>query len=93
MVRIANSPQFPAFIEKAKNEFDVVIIDTASLNKSRVPFFMAKESDATIVVVEAGKYQLENIRWAIDELKENNAIIAGIVLNKLVGKSNAGIAQ
>ena len=48
---------------------------------------MAKESDATIVVVEAGKYQLENIRWAIDELKENNAIIAGIILNKLVGKS------
>lgn len=93
MVKIANSPQLPAFIENAKNEFDVVIIDTASLNKSREPFFMAKESDATIVVVEAGRYQIENIRWAIDELKENNAIIAGIVLNKLVGKSNAGIAQ
>lgn len=83
MLKIANSPQFPAFIEMARNEFDIVIIDTAPLNKSREPFFIARESDETILVVEAGRYQLCDIQWAIDELKEAGVIIAGVVLNKV----------
>lgn len=82
MVRIANSPQLPTFIEKARKEFDIIIVDTASLNNSREPFFMAKESDTTVLVVEAGRFQVENVRWAIDELKETGVIIAGVVLNK-----------
>lgn len=89
MLSIATSPQLPGFIEKIKNEFDIVIIDTSALNKSREPFFMAKESDATILVVEAGRYNLEDIIWAIDELKENGASLTGIVLNKLVCRQSS----
>lgn len=89
MVKIANSPQLPVFIERARAEFDIVIIDTAALNKSREPFFMAKESDATVLAVEAGRYHLEDILWAIDELKENGASLTGIVLNKLACRQSS----
>jgi Mrp family chromosome partitioning ATPase len=43
---------------------------------------MAKESDAAILVVEACRYQLEDIRGALDDLTETGAFIAGAVLNK-----------
>lgn len=92
MAKIVNSPQLPVFIEKARKEFDVVLVDTAPLNKSREPFYMAKESDATILVVEAGRFQIENVRWAIDELKESGALLTGIVLNRLAGRPSAEIA-
>jgi len=80
---IKNSLYLSDLIEIAKNEFDMIVVDSSPLNKSREPFFIAKESDATILVVEAGRYRLENIIWAIDELKEAGIFIAGSVLNKL----------
>lgn len=80
---IKSSPYLFDLIELVKKDFDVVIVDTSPLNSSKEPFFIAKESDVTILVVEAGKYQLENILWAIDELNEAGVFIAGAVLNKL----------
>jgi uncharacterized protein involved in exopolysaccharide biosynthesis/Mrp family chromosome partitioning ATPase len=69
-------------IEIAKNEFDMIVFDSSPLSKSKESYFIASESDAAILVVEAGKYQLENILWAIQELNESGVIIAGLVLNK-----------
>ncbi len=83
---IINSPYLKGLIQAAKNEFDVVVFDAPSLQKGAGPVFIAKESDATILVVAAGKYQAEDIRWAIDELKEARVNLIGAVLNKFEGK-------
>lgn len=80
---VINSPYLLDLINIAKKEFDVIIVDTSSLNKGKEPFFVAKESDGTILVVEAGRYQIENIRWSIEELAEAGALIIGTLLNKL----------
>ncbi|MBF0557623.1 MAG: AAA family ATPase [Nitrospirae bacterium] len=80
---IKNSPYLMDLLQAARKEFDVIIVDSSPLNKSREPLFIAKESDAAILVVEAGKYQLENIKWAIDDLNESGVFIAGAVLNKV----------
>lgn len=79
---VENSSYILNLIESAKNEFDMIVFDSSPLSKSKEPFFIASESDAAILVVEAGKYQLENILWAIHELNESGVIIAGLVLNK-----------
>lgn len=80
---IKSSPHLFELIELAKKDFDVVVVDASPLNSSKETFLIAKESDATVLVVEAGRYQLEHIRWAIDELNETGVFIAGAVLNKL----------
>lgn len=80
---IKNSPHLTALLEAVRKEFDVIIVDSSPLNKGREPFFIAKESDAAVLVVEAGKCQIENIRWAIDNLNESGVFIAGAVLNKV----------
>lgn len=80
---IKSSPHLFELIELVKKDFDVVVVDASPLNSSKETFLIAKESDATVLVVEAGRYQLEHIRWAIDELNETGVCIAGAVLNKL----------
>lgn len=80
---IKSSPHLFELIELAKKDFDVIVVDASPLNSSKETFLIAKESDATVLVVEAGRYQLEHIRWAIDELNEAGVFIAGAVLNKL----------
>ena len=79
---IRNSSYILNLIEIANNEFDMIVFDSSPLSKSKESFFIASESDAAILVVEAGKYQLENILWAIHELNESGVVIAGLVLNK-----------
>lgn len=79
---IKNSLYVSNIIELAKNEFDMILIDSSPLSKSKEPFFMASKSDAAILVVEACKYQIENILWSIHSLNESGVTIAGVVLNK-----------
>lgn len=86
LAAVINSPKFRDLLKIAESEFDVIIFDASPLNKGVEPVFIAKESDGTILVIEAGKYQLENIRQAIDRLKEADVNIIGAVLNKFEGK-------
>jgi tyrosine-protein kinase Etk/Wzc len=79
---IKNSLYMSNAIELAKNEFDMILIDSSPLSKGKEPLFMASKSDAAILVVEACKYQIENILWSIQSLNESGAVMAGVVLNK-----------
>ncbi|OGP49408.1 MAG: hypothetical protein A2Y79_09825 [Deltaproteobacteria bacterium RBG_13_43_22] len=79
---LLNIPFLFDLIAQVKKEFDVIIIDTSSLNQSKETLLVAKESEGTILVVEAGKYQVEKIIWSLDELIESRASVVGILLNK-----------
>lgn len=83
---IINSPYFKEFLKIVRSEFDVVVFDTAPINKGVEPVYIARESDGAVFVVETGKFQLEQIRWALDKLSEANTHIIGVVLNKFEGK-------
>ncbi len=80
--RLNSSSYILAAMDRIKNQFDIILVDSSSLSNSKEPFFMASKSDATILVVEAGRYQIENIHWALHELSNFGAKIYGVVLNK-----------
>ena len=70
------------FLEKLKDQFDMIIIDSQPLSVSQDGLAVAREVDGIILVIES-----EKTRWPVandlrDRLSKVNGTILGIILNK-----------
>ena len=71
-------------IEELKKKYDVILIDSASINENVLPIRLASIAEATIIVSESGKVKQEDILKAKMEIENVGGKIAGIVLNKAI---------
>ena len=71
-------------LEKLKKEFDIILIDTMSINESIVPIVLSSIVDATVIVAEREKTKAEDILKAKTLIENVNGKISGVILNKMI---------
>lgn len=69
-------------LENIKRKYDVILIDSPSINNSIIPIQLSAISDATVLVMESGKTKQEQILQAKTTIENVGGKISGIVLNK-----------
>lgn len=75
-------------LKRLKQTYDYVIVDTPPVNLVVDATIIAPKCDTTLIVVECGVTEQQELSHAIDALERANARILGIVLNKVNGKNN-----
>lgn len=68
--------------EELKKEYDIILIDTTSINENILPICLTSIADATVLISESGKVKQEDIIKAKMEIENVGGKISGIVLNK-----------
>ena len=71
-------------LEKLKKDYDVILIDSLSINKNIAPIHLANIADATIITIEEGKTKIENIEKAKSTIEKVGGKIAGVIINKAI---------
>lgn len=69
-------------IDKLKQNFDIILIDTSSINEGVLPICLTSIAEATVLIAESGKVKQEDILKAKMEIENVGGKISGIVLNK-----------
>ncbi len=69
-------------IDKLKQNFDIILIDTSSINEGVLPICLTSITEATVLIAESGKVKQEDILKAKMEIENVGGKISGIVLNK-----------
>lgn len=71
-------------IEELKRNYNMILIDTSSINENVLPISLTSIADATVLIAESGKVKQEDILKAKMEIENVGGKIAGIVLNKAI---------
>ena len=74
---------FKDMIKALREEYDYVIIDTPPLGAVIDSAIIAKESDGSIIVVEANKVDYKFVQRVTEQLSKSNSRILGAILNKV----------
>lgn len=69
-------------IDNLKQNFDIILIDTSSINEGVLPICLTSIAEATVLIAESGKVKQEDILKAKMEIENVGGKISGIVLNK-----------
>ena len=69
-------------IDKLKQNFDIILIDTSSINEGVLPICLTSIAEATVLIAKSGKVKQEDILKAKMEIENVGGKISGIVLNK-----------
>lgn len=70
-----------ALIEQAKDEYDVIVIDTPPVLAVTDAQVLANQADGVVLVVSSGKTERESAKKAKELLESAKAKILGVVLN------------
>lgn len=87
---VVASNRLKSFIEKMKNEFDYILIDSPPLIAVTDAQILSSFCDGTLLVVSSGEAERETVKRAKDLLNKVKANIIGVVLNKIELKSRKG---
>ncbi|NNE34488.1 MAG: polysaccharide biosynthesis tyrosine autokinase [Rhodothermales bacterium] len=87
---VLESMKMQQFIERARTEFDVIVIDTPPLLAVADALLMTRQADACIVVCSANSTALHALESASSMLKDVGANLAGVVLNRMDGSGSSG---
>ena len=68
-------------IQSLKNEYEMIILDSAPLQAVTDAQILSTKADGTILVVRAEKTKRDSVRQAKELLKKVDANILGVVLN------------
>lgn len=71
-------------IEELKKNYDIILIDSSSINENVLPISLTSIADATVLIAESGKVKQEDILKAKMEIENVGGKIAGIILNKTI---------
>ncbi len=82
------SPDFAQFIEKAKEEYDCIIVDGPCVNKNAATEIFAQLCDFSVLVVRQNYTKVPYINDTIDMLNRYNLGIAGYVFNNVYSSSS-----
>lgn len=77
-----SSPRMQALLEKARQAYDIVIVDSAPVTGYADTRILAKEADAALLVLQADVSTLDAARESKQALETTGVRVAGLVLNK-----------
>lgn len=80
-LELIDSKGMSALLEKAKNEYDVVILDSPSVLAVSDAQVLSNLADGAVLVVSNRKTEVESAKKAKDLLESAKAKIVGVVLN------------
>lgn len=80
---LLSSKVFEAFIDKMKDIYDYIIIDTPPVNIAIDSVIIGRVSDGAVIVVRNDFVKRSEIKRAKLELERNNVRIIGVVLNRV----------
>lgn len=67
-----------------ENNYDIILIDIASINEKVTPIVFAKATDTTIIVAQEQKTNIEDIENAKATIEKVGGKISGVILNKVI---------
>lgn len=85
---LLGSNKLSALIKELSIRYDYIIIDTPPIRAVTDAEVLAAKSDATLLVVRAGRSKAKSIFSAYDELVKVKANIIGTILNEIDSNSN-----
>jgi capsular exopolysaccharide synthesis family protein len=77
-------------LEKARLEYDVVLIDAPPLLPVTDAALLAAQADGAILVVRHGRSTKDQVRHSVDRLDQVGAQVVGIVMNMIPSKRRGG---
>ncbi len=85
---LLSSKKLISLISESSNKYDMVIIDTPPLASVTDPIILTQHVDGFIIVTWAGKTTYEMLGNGLKKLKEADASITGLVLNRFSAKKS-----
>lgn len=80
---LLGSNKMKDFLEKIKETYDMVIIDSPPISLVTDAAIISTIVDGTILLIEAGQTKIEEAQHSVEVLKKVNSRILGVVLNKI----------
>lgn len=88
-IELLDSEKNAKFIEKAKDKFDIIILDCPPVIGLSDALVITKFSDVNIVVVSNKKTKFENLDRTKKIFEQANKKIDGVIINKAQTKQNS----
>lgn len=88
-IELLDSEKNAKFIDKAKDRFDIIILDCPPVIGLSDALVMTKFSDVNIVVVSNKKTKFENLDRTKKIFEQANKKIDGVIINKAQTKQNS----
>ncbi|MCF6247618.1 MAG: polysaccharide biosynthesis tyrosine autokinase [Desulfobacula sp.] len=85
---LLTSKKFEKILVNACSEYDMIIIDTPPLASVTDPLVLSKLVDGVIIVTWAGKTTYEMLGKGLKQLREIDAPLTGVVLNRFSAKKS-----
>ena len=82
-LELISSARFKALMDKLKENFDCIIIDTPPTQAVSDALMISSISDATVYVVKADSTPINVIKTGINRLRYANANVIGVALNQV----------
>ncbi|MBQ4834132.1 formate--tetrahydrofolate ligase [Pseudoalteromonas sp. MMG010] len=82
-LELLTSTRFTQLIERLKQQFEYIIIDTPPTQAVSDPLIIANSCHAVLYVVKADSTRTSQIKNTLDRFSEINTPIAGVLLNKV----------
>ncbi|MCX6149816.1 MAG: polysaccharide biosynthesis tyrosine autokinase [Ignavibacteriales bacterium] len=87
---LLGSYQMEEFLAKVKNEFDMIVIDSAPIIAVTDSEIISRLVDATILVVSANTTEVDVMQKSVELLKHEQNTFIGVLLNNFSYKSGYG---
>lgn len=87
---ILGSTQMEAFLEKLKNQYDYIMVDSPPVIAVTDSEIISSLVDATILVVSANNTEMELMQKAVELLNHEHGSFIGVILNNFTYRSGYG---
>ncbi len=87
--RILTVDRVRAVLNALVPDFDMIVIDSPPINLLADAALLGSASDAVMLVVRVGHTQVEDLRYAIDQLDSTGAPVIGTLLNDIDLRKNS----
>ena len=82
--------QFIEIMDELRNRYDRIILDSPPLQAVTDAVVLAKQADAVILVVRAGKTLREEVKRSTRMVRDVGGTVSGIILNEFEAKDRDG---
>jgi capsular exopolysaccharide synthesis family protein len=87
--RVLTVDRVRTVLEALAPEFDLIVIDTPPINLLADAALLGSASDAVMLVVRVGHTQVDDLRYAMDQLDSTGAPVIGTLLNDIDLRKNS----
>jgi succinoglycan biosynthesis transport protein ExoP len=85
---LLSADRFSLLLDKSKNSFDIIIIDTPPLLSAADALILSKLVEGSIVITKFGETTNERLQRGLKSLQDVNARIMGLVINGIDKKKS-----